>query len=307
MPTPCAGPLVAPESSRSQDQGPTLLLRGRHRSRPPCALLPKRPARTLRAPERHRSATVAAGRQNDRPAGQRRHRWFQAAGARPRSETIEDSFLGPPADEAGVGSPGPVGVRAASSAWPLGPRRRRTAPRRPRAGPTPILKRTSRPRERPLKQRLRSCGSRPTRTRTSFRSGGTTCSVRGTSTSPRFARTSIPGELSTTRIELRSSPRSERTMRRSRLSSRTPRSRRQSTQCSALSSQGPRPTRRRPPDRRPSSHQIGPVGSKSQAPIGVYWPNQASLNSFRQRGEQADISRRAARGFARPGAGACAW
>jgi hypothetical protein len=98
-----------------------------------------------------------------------------------------------------------------------------------RGRPRPTLKRTSRRRERPLRPRPRNCANRPTRTRTSSQSGGATCSVRGTTTSRRFAKTSIARDRSTTWIGRRGTPTTPKTTRRLRSRSRMQRSRRPST------------------------------------------------------------------------------
>jgi len=79
----------------------------------------------------------------------------------------------------------------------------------------------------------------------------------------RFAKTSIPSGLSTTPIAPRRSPRGERTTPRSQFSSRTPRSRRRSTQCSTLPWQGRRRTRRPRPEQGPASHQTSPAGRRT--------------------------------------------
>ena len=111
-----------------------------------------------------------------------------------------------------------------------------------RGSPRPTFKRTPRPRERMLRPELRSCANPLRRTRPSSRSGGMTCSARGTSTSRRFATTSTPSALSTTRIAPSGAPSTERTTQCSRSSSRTRRSRRRSTQCSTPNWRGRRQT-----------------------------------------------------------------
>ena len=89
-----------------------------------------------------------------------------------------------------------------------------------------------------LRPRPTSCSRRRMQAKESSRSGGTTCSARGTNTSQKFVRTSMPSGPNTTSRGRSGGPRRPRTTLRLRLITRTQPSRKRSMRCSMRSLRG---------------------------------------------------------------------